>query len=140
MTEGEHLIYFSSRHSDQDKVTGSFTVNLPYTLNLEGDWKCAVLDFFLSPDNSESDSNQYIYILGDFCNTSFIRDKQIPILHKISLRDGLKQYTPSHLLYISLKQNSLTDFDLTFLDPSLRPVILTSSGIIECTLHLIKHG
>lgn len=140
MSEDEHLIYFSSRYSKQDTITGSFTLNLPYTLNLEGKWKCAVLDFFISPDNSDNHSSQYIYCLGDFCKTSFIQEKnQIPILKKIPLSKGTKQYTFSNPTYIPLKQNSLSDFDLSFLDTFFQPIILHKINIIECTLHFVKY-
>jgi hypothetical protein len=138
MSEEEHLFYFSSRYTVQDKVTGSFTVRLPYKLSLEVVWNCAVLDFFINSDKSDNQSVQYIYILGDFCKTSFIRDKQLPILQRIPVSESVQQYTPSHLLYIPLKQDSITDLGLTFLNSVLEPVRLSNSTIIECTLHFIK--
>jgi len=141
MSEGEHLLYFSSKYSPQDSITGRFIINLPLTLNLEGEWKCALLDFFIRPDNSDDLSSEFIYILGDFCKTSFIQqNKQLPILKKVSINNSAHQYEFSYPLYIPLKQSSLTNFTLTFLDTFLKPIILHKSYLIECTLHFTKYG
>jgi len=150
MSEEEHLFYFSSKYSLQDPITGSFTINLPLTLNLEGKWKCAVLDFFIRPDNLDffirpDDSNkhtsEFIYILADFCSTSFIQEnKQIPILKKIGVNKGTYHYSFTHPLYIPLKQPTLTNFDLTFLDTFFEPITLHKTFLIECTLHFSKNG
>lgn len=140
MSEEEHRIYFSSDFSTQDKSSGSFTTHLPYSLNLEGRWKCAVLDFFIQPDSSTEQSSQFIYILADFCETSIIlQSDRVPILKKVHLRGGARQYEFSYPLYIPLKQNRLSDFDLVFLNSFLKPVKLTKPAKIECTLHLIKN-
>lgn len=140
MLEEEHLVYFSSNYSSQDLRSGGFTVNLPYTLNLEGSWKCAVLDFFIRPDNSDSNSSQFIYILADFCKTSFIHQtEQLPILKKVAVRKGSQQYQFAVPLYIPLKQNSITNFELVFLDSFLVPIKLHRKNKIECTLHFFKY-
>lgn len=139
MSEREHRIYFSSDFSTQDRVTGSFTVNLPFSLNLEGVWRCAILDFFIRPDISDSHSSQFIYILADFCQTSFIHQTtELPILKKVHLNNSAQYYDFSNPLYIPLKQSSLTDFDLVFLDSFLLPVTLTRPSKIECMIHFIK--
>lgn len=140
MSEEEHRIYFSTDFSTQNKDSGSFTTHLPYTLNLEGDWKCAILDFFISPDISKN-SSQFIYILGDFCETSIILgiDRK-PILKKAYLSSGTQYYEFTYPLYIPLKQSSITDFDLVFSDSSLTPIKLRRASKIECTLHFTKNG
>lgn len=140
MSEEEHRIYFSSDFSTQEKSSGSFTVHLPNTLNLEGKWKCAVLDFFIRPDNSDNHSSQFIYILADFCETSIIlQTDRFPILRKVHLNQGAQQYEFAYPLYIPLKQSSITDFELVFLDSFLLPVKLNKPSKIECTLHFIKN-
>lgn len=140
MSEEEHVFYFSSKFTKQDKVSGSFTVNLPFTLNLKGKWKCAILNFFIKPDISNDQSSQYIYILADFCKTSFVQgNKERPILQKIGLSKSNQQYNISNLLYISVKQSTLSDFDLLFLDSSFNPIILGKRHIIECALHFMKY-
>jgi len=141
MSEEEHLFYFSSKYSTQDPITGSFTVNLPLTLNLEGKWKCAVLDFFIRGGDSDKYTSESIYILGDFCKTSIIQEnKQLPILKKIALNKAKHQYNFSHPLYIQLKQPTLTNFNLTFLETSFKAVITHKSFLIECALHFRKYG
>ena len=139
MAEREHLIYFSSDFSTQDRVSGGFIINLPFVLNLEGEWKCAVLDFFIRTDNTDTHSSQFIYILADFCETSIIlQTKEISILRKIHLNTSVQYYDFANPLYIRLKQNSLTDFELVFLNSFLLPIILTKPSKIECLLHFIK--
>lgn len=142
MSEEEHLFYFSSKYSKQDQFTGGFTTNLPFPLNLEGEWKCAVLDFYIKTSSNNRDSIEFIYILGDFCKTSFIQEKkEIPLLKKVPINKKLvQQYSFTNLLYIPLKQSTLSDFDLTFLDTSFHPYILDKSSLIECTIHFIKNG
>lgn len=141
MSEDEHVIYFSSEFSVQDTASGGFNVALPYTLNLEGFWKCGVLDFFIRPDNSDAQSSQFIYILSDFCKTSFIQQsQQLPILKKVGLRKSQHSYKFTRPLYVPLKQNSLTDFDLLFLDSFLTPIKLHRAHKIECTLHFVRYG
>jgi hypothetical protein len=141
MSEKEHLIFFSSDFSSYDRNSGHFCVHLPNTLNLEGEWKCAVLDFFITPDNSpEHSSSQFIYILADFCETSIIlQGGYKPILKKVHLSKGAHQYEFSYPLYIPLKQSRLTDFDLIFLDNFFLPIRINQSSRIECTLHFIKN-
>jgi hypothetical protein len=139
MLKREHLIYFSSDNARQINHT-SYSVRLPHELNLDGNWKCAVLDFFISSDTVINYYLKNIYILADFCETSIV--SQIgaePILKKIYLTEGTELYDFPNPLYIPLKQYSLSDFTITFLDRKLRKVYLEElGGIVECTLHLIK--
>jgi hypothetical protein len=139
MPKEEHHIYFSSSYSTPHPYSGGFTVHLPSVLDLDGNWKCAVLDFFISPDNTNHQPPHFIYILVDFCQTSIISETdRKPILKKVHLSGGAQQYEFSNPLYISLKQNRLIDFDITFLDSFLLPIHIQKTDKIECTLHLIK--
>lgn len=81
MSSGEHYIYFSSKFATYDDTLGSFIVNLPFALELNGNWKCAVLDAYIKLDNPITD--RQIYVLADFCTTSLVKEQsQLPILKK----------------------------------------------------------
>ena len=136
MSGEEHLIYFSSKFSSQDPITGSFSVNLPSRLELRGKWKCAIVDFFIRQDNSKF--VPIIHLLSDFCSTSFVGEDKLPILSKVYLQKSSKHYNISNLLYIPLKQNILTSFRLSFLDHNLKPILFSKPYLLECTLHFIE--
>lgn len=140
MRSEEHLIYFSSKVSSQDKTTGSFTVNLPFHLHLSGDWKCAVLDFFIKPDTPNS-VLESVFIIADFCVNSLLNNgKFLPILKKVYCKRAKRAYNFTQPLYINLKQSSLSDFDLTFLDSDFKPIIISPNQVLECTLHFSQNG
>lgn len=140
MRAGEHLIYFSNKLSPQDKTTGSFTVTLPFHLNLSGEWKCAILDFFLKPDYPNS-THESIHIIGDFCENSLLSNGKLsPILKKVFCKRAKRAYNFTSPLYIPLKQSTLSDFDLTFLDSKLKPIVFTEEQTVECILHFSKNG
>jgi hypothetical protein len=136
----EHLLFFSSEFSYHNNSSATFTVRLPYEIKLDGEWKCAILDFFASSDHSGIHSSEFIYILGDFCGISFIsQTDQRPILKKIHLSGGTKFYEFANPIYIPVKQKRLSEFDLTFLDSDLNPIDLKRPNKFECTLHFIQN-
>jgi hypothetical protein len=137
MGKEEHRFYFSSSHSISNSNTSSFTVNLPFSLDLAGRWKCTIYEVFI---DSADLSTESLYILSDFCETSLLEEnKQLPILRKLYLSPNKKFYNFPHLLYIPLKQVHLTNFTLSFLDTNLQKINTTDLKI-ECTLHFYKYG
>jgi hypothetical protein len=140
MLKREHLIYFSSDIARQINHT-SYSLPLPDEVKLDGNWKCAVLDFFISSKTLVNYCLKNIFILADFCETSIVsKIAAEPILKKIYLTEGTELYDFPNPLYIPLKRDSLSDFTITFLDSKLRKVYIQELGItVECTLHLIKH-
>lgn len=134
MSKEEHLVYISSDYSTQDNITGTVTINLPVFLNLDGNWKCAILDFYIE---RHLYTTPFINILADFCQTSFIHQtKELPILKRIFIDPEKKYYDFNYPTYIRLKQNSLSDFDLTFVDSSLKSINLQK---FEALLHFSKN-
>lgn len=139
MFRREHRIYFSSAFTEGEASKGYFIVNLPFTLDLKGVWKVGIRELFLS---SKSISNlAHIYILGDFCENSFVqKGKQLPILKKVYLDKKQKIYSFPDPLYISLKQKEISSFQLEFLDTELKRINFEENFLIECTLHFYKNG
>lgn len=140
MSKREQRIYFTSTFAEQDSTLGHFVVNLPLSLDLSGFWKCAIRDIYIS--SKTISSLDYIYILGNFCETSFVgKSKELPILKKVYLKKRQQFYTFTHPLYIPLKQKQLNSFELEFVDSNLKVVNFEEeSFVIECTLHFYKHG
>jgi hypothetical protein len=135
MSKGEHHFYFSSKYSTHNS-RGSFTVNLPFSLQFTGQWKCAVIDLFISHNNLQSPT---LYLLSDFCDTSLVHEgKQLPILRKVYLENNTEKYSFTNLVYISLKQNHISNFTLSFLNIDLQPIVFDNNTLIECVIHFLK--
>lgn len=139
MSKEEHRFFFSSDHVSLYNNRASFTVNLPFSLDLRGKWKCALLDLFIRLGELDIDS---CYILADFCDTSLVQEtNQLPILKKLYLKRGESYYTFLRPLYIPIKQTHISSFTLTLLDSNLQEFLISDTKLlIECTIHFYKHG
>lgn len=134
MSKREHRVYFSSAFCESDSKLGRFIVNLPVTLDFSYLSKCAIRDIFISSEVNSSLNS--IYILGDFCETSFLhKEEQLPVLSKVYINNKEKYYILPDPLYIPLKQNHLRTFELQFLNSNLEPINFGEEYLIECTLH-----
>lgn len=134
MQQSEHRIYFSSSFCEKER----FLVNLPFSLDLRGDWKCGVKDIFITSTNTLPN---YIYILGDFCETSIVYGiEQLPVLRKLFLGDSKKYHHFEHPFYIPLKQKHLNKFELCLIDSNFKKINFGEEFLIECTLHFYKYG
>jgi len=138
MSKREHRIYFSSSFCDSDNKKGRFLVHLPFSLELQGEWKCAIRDIFITNKNILP---KFIYILSDFCETSIVYGKeQLPILKKIFIDSSEKYLNSEEPLYIPLKQTQLNKFELRFINPQLEEIDFGDKFLIECTIHFYKDG
>lgn len=137
MSKEEHRFYFSSKTSVKQNQC-SFTVNLPFPLDLTGKWKCCLYEVYVHFPKLDSPS---IYILSDFCETSLVGEKnQLPILRKVYFSPNKRYYSYSHPLYIPLKQTHISNFSLSFLDSNLHQILFSDDFLIECTIHFYKYG
>ena len=137
MSKEEHRIFFSSAYCE--KSSEHFLTNLPFSLDLSGKWKCTIRDIYISVRKNLPPG--YVYILSNFCETSFIQGKkQLPILKRFFYRQSKKLYSYVQPLYIPLKQNSLNKIELRFLDKDLKDIEFGENYLIECCLHFYKHG
>lgn len=138
MSKEEHRFFFSSKYSIHNKNQGSFTVNLPFSLNLSGKWKCAILEVFVSTlDLKEVKS---LYILADICETSLVGgNKQLPILKKLYLESDKTYYTSPNPFYITLKQSQINNFTLSCIDSNLEKITFNENFLLECNIHFYKY-
>jgi len=136
MLKEEHRVYFSSKKST---LAGEhFIFDLPYTLDLSGKWKCALKDFYIHAENSTIP--KFVYVLGDFCETSFVNGRELPVIAKIYIKKNINFYSAVRPLYIPLKQKELRKIELLFLDSNLQNFNFDPAFLIECTLHFYKYG
>ena len=136
MAKEEHRIHFSTSFCETSY--DQFIVNLPHILDLEGKWKCAIKDIYISSKNIFIPL--FVYVLGDFCETSILNNQEIPVLTKFYLEKSQQYSFFSHPLYIPIKQNQLNQIELAFVDENLKKIDFGDNFSIECTLHFYKHG
>lgn len=134
MSREEHRIYFSSSFCLES--SGHFILNLPYTLDLQGKWKCAIKDIYIF--GAKEKLPQFIYVLGDFCETSILQGQEVPILNKVYFNNN-EYYSFADPLYIPLKQKQLYQLELAFTDRDLKTIHFDKNFLIECTLHFYKN-
>ena len=137
MSKSEHYIYVSSKSQEFNQ----FVIELPTTLHLEGSWKCALVECsikFFSKDLSNIPKE--IYILSNFCSTSFFNNLQLPILRKITLaKKTFFSFTPSTRFYIPIKQDWMNRLEFSMGDERLGKVEIDENTEIRFTLHLKKY-
>lgn len=134
MSKEEQRIYFSSLYCEKNQE--NLILNLPYTLDLEGKWKCGIKDIYIS--FKSLNIPRFILITGDFCETSFIQKQEIPILQKIYLEKNQNYYSFSDPLYIPIKQQRIRRIEINLLDENFKQIYFNPELIIECLLHFHK--
>ena len=138
MSKSEHYVYVSNK----DLTFNHFVIDLPTTIHLEGNWKCALLECsirFFSKD--VPNIPKCIYILSDFCTTSFVNNAQRPVLRKVipSSRKAFTSFTASTRMYIPMKQDWLNKLEFSVRDENLDDVPVDANTRIEFTLHLKRY-
>lgn len=131
----EHFIYVSGSINENH-----FGIDLPSTLHLEGEWKCAVVDCSFKFFNKELNKlPRAVFLLANFCTTSLVNDRHLPVLRKILLpKKALINFNPSIRLYIPIKQVWINRLEFSLTDINLDCLNLNPNSLIEFTLHLKK--
>lgn len=136
MSKNEHYIYVSNKALNFNH----FVIDLPTTIHLEGDWKCALVECsirFFKKDTTHTPKE--IYLLCDFCGTSFINNTQLPVLRKINvLKKVFLFFEPISLIYIPVKQEWVNKLSFSLCDENLRELSLDENTQIQFTIHLKK--
>lgn len=63
-----------------------FIVELPYTLHLEGEWECALVELFCNTLNLEQ--LKVVVLVSDLCSSSYIDYQRLPVLRRFLLSRG----------------------------------------------------
>jgi hypothetical protein len=135
MSKDEHRVFFSSRHCTQSQE--QVTLNLPYSLNLQGKWKCAIKDIFI--DTHDLSVNRFVFITSNICETSVIQGKDLPVLRKLFIEKSPHYYSFLDPIYITVSQTEINHIRLTLLDSNLKKIIFKENCLLECMFHFFKN-
>jgi hypothetical protein len=111
-----------------------FTVELPQTVDLNGEWECALVDFQLVGSILPFDP---FCLCSDICEQSCVGDERLPILRRLSAkgREQDSAYQFEQPQYILLKLNRINRIRI-YITSTNHPKIADTSGVLTCTLHL----
>ena len=117
-----------SKSSHPQNSAFDFIVELPRPLNLQGEWKCALVEIAYSASVDED-----LYVFCDICEYSYIDDGYKPILRIVNGSDIFDK-----LIYIPITVPTAARIHMYIKDRkgNIPSVDITS---LRCTLH-IKHG
>ncbi len=134
----QHMLFLSSKDSKQFYPTNStteFHIELPQSLDLQGQWFCAITEVHFMCKNT---SWKEVNIFTDICGDSYVYNTNLPILRRISY-EGRKRISHQYTLpyYHRVLRNQIKRVNITLKDEHLNPV----SFVLEpftCVLHLRK--
>ena len=109
----------------------SFIVELSQPLQLGQNWSCALVDIALKL-RGESDFD-LLNVYCDLCDNSVVNLQRLPILRRISFKDGLQTFHFPYYILLSRDQVQRFRIYLTNPEGTLRPDSIAS---LYCTLHL----
>lgn len=136
----DRILYLASTDSMgvfPQNTPGNFTVQLPKTLSLPGQWVCALTEIVYEPKFiGKRPSN--LYICSDIVQPSYESDALLPVLRKISVLDSFNMKSinifPQNY-YVEVNQDEIQYFTVYIKDQSLEPVSFESQTL-TCTVHL----
>lgn len=79
----------------------SFIVDLPRSINLEGNWSCALQNFTFEANNGHV---QNLFIYCDVCRESLVNEKYLPLLKMVTSTGD-----QSPLVFIPVSQTSFNN-------------------------------
>jgi hypothetical protein len=122
-----YLTYEDSRNVHPDNTNIDFTIELPRTLYLDGEWDCCLKDVTFSSPNPN-----IVYVCSDLCVESFACDTSYPILRVVpSIEPNSISLTFSDSYYIRVHKRSLGLIRIFIRGDKL---LTTKTGIAYCTI------
>jgi hypothetical protein len=79
--ENNYYLYLTSEDSTDippENSPSDFTVELPRSLSLDGDWECCLKELCAPP------GSEVLYVCSDLCLESFACDTSYPVLRVVS--------------------------------------------------------
>ena len=96
-----HVLHLSSKDCQRynpSNTDSDFITDLTSPLILDGSWSCALYNLVCDAAEVESDE---LMIFCDLCDTSFIHERQEPILRRVLLKQkGRFSVTPDQIFYV----------------------------------------
>lgn len=140
-SEAKHrFLYLSSDDSEiyfPDNKPNHFTVKLPGTLQLPGQWECALTEVVYHTE-FKSPRPTFLYICSDIVQVSYGCDALLPILRKVSVPGSLNMKSilsfPQNF-YIPMSQDELQYITIYIKDEILEDPSFEIEPF-ACSLHL----
>ena len=136
----DRFLYLSSDDSEAfypDNKPNHFTVKLPGTLKLPGQWECALTEVVYHTEFN-SPRPQSLYICSDIVQVSYGCDALLPILRKVAVPASLNMKAilsfPQNF-YIPMAQEELQYITIYIKDEILEDPSF-EIGPFNCSLHL----
>ena len=116
----------------------NFTVELPQTLYLDGNWECAICELKYIPIR-EYNTLRFFYLCSDICEQSIAGKKIVPILRQcVCYKDSeIIDERFEHLFYLPVTRDQIRHLTIYLRDEFLN-VIPNEIKTLRCTLHLRK--
>ena len=141
--EFQQILYLKSDDSlglYPSNSPGHFYCKLPQSLNLKGFWECGILQLqFVNSYFTGTEPPKSFYVCSTICNESFLLERKIPVIRRISnVNGGLNQTIEidiKNLIYIPIISENVDVICIYIIDDSGNPVIF-SEGPLHVTLHI----
>ena len=130
-----HFFFFDSRDSKNhhpDNTSSDFTVELPKTYDLNGDWEVALKEIEVRV------SEDLFYVFSDICQESYVSETLAPVLRSVR-RDKKNKtlFTFTDPYYIQVRTDKLSRVRIFIRGRNLQ-LLVTDTTVLYCTLHLRK--
>lgn len=133
----EHYLFLNSSLSKNLHPSNTpldFTVELPHSYELNGQWACGLKEIQLSVREN------IVYVCSDICEESYAENTMIPILRTLHKPEGNSSLAYFHFddpMYVKLKAKVMNRVRIFIRDTQLKGANATDSTV-HCTLHLRK--
>lgn len=111
---------------------GDFTVELPHSYELEGQWMCGLKEIQISL------REDIVYVCSDMCGDPYADNTMLPVLRAFQKHKGKSVLTYFHFddpMYVKIKSTVLNRIRIFIRGSQLHHPNITSP-IVRCTLHL----
>lgn len=108
----------------------NFSLDLPSTLTLKGNWEVAVTEIWVK----RSERRGQIDLCADFCVESLINNKFTPLLRRIDVKRGY-----NHILYIKPNYFTVSRSELKHITFYINPVTIDSASFLKGELTVKVH-
>jgi hypothetical protein len=126
-----YLTSEDSRNAHRANTNIDFTIELPRTLYLDGEWECSLKEVTFSLPNPN-----ILYVCSDLCVESFACDTSYPILRVVpNVKPNLTSLTFNDSYYVGVNKRRLEQLRIFIRGEKLTSVT-TKTGIVYCTIHL----
>ena len=131
----DHYLFLCSQDSkDQhpNNASTDFTVELPKTFYLDGDWEVALKEI------ETRISADLIYVFSDICQESYVDDTLAPILRSVRREKKSKAlFTFVDPYYLPVRADYVSRIRI-FIRGRHQETLRNSNTVVYCTLHLRK--